>query len=77
MIDMWETTYWSEHVPNDAVPELLALVRLCSDIYKLMVDHLMPDNWAPMVTTDGYTVEIKEAPLQTYVYINNKGGTVW
>lgn len=44
MEDFWESTYWSEHVPNDQLHEVLELVRTCASYYKEEIErHISPE----------------------------------
>lgn len=76
MIDFWEFHYWSEHVPNDALEEVITLVKHCADMYKTMVEYLLPQQYKGKLNTDNYQVEINEKPYHTEIAINFIGGVI-
>lgn len=76
MIDFWEFHYWSEHVPNDGLDEVIYLVRLCAEAYKTMVDYLLPKQYVGRLNPYEYRVEIVEKPYHTEVIINRTGDTI-
>lgn len=73
MIDYWEFHYWSKHVPNDSVHDLIALVRLCATQFKSVIDYTLPSEYKNAFDSEEYTVQFIQEHDSALVTIKHIG----
>lgn len=69
LIDIWERAYWSEHVPDDSLSELLSCILESSKIYRDLVFYILDKEILEMIDDLTHYAVVKIYQYHTTVHL--------